>query len=376
MRVFRTLHYRLTKRDSPGSVLRAVTDALVAAGLGDALLTAQIEDMPDGKTLASERLTKKYPRHGTTSSVSTVEGDPGRTRFTISGVRLDADETRDILDIAAGIPRTYPAFIARFAIDGVDWSRLDPSMPPAVRAMDEKSHGAIIVTSYWWSTGRLNALTASIELPLPPADAAAPPEIPATVRAVADRFGKMHHQTMEVVRDAETGRQEKARALNQKYDGALAELAATLPFPHLLVTPLEAGSAYVPGNVGTYKDALKAVFGARGYRYETKRSGEGVFSLTKKTPANHEIELKFEIGSYSKSYGGMFKVKGEGWFVRAILPVTAWENQFAWYPIVNAEIWRRILENVAVAVDHYEQTVVPDAEAAFGAMPRWYLYES
>jgi hypothetical protein len=92
--------------------------------------------------------------------------------------------------------------------------------------------------------------------------------------------------------------------------------------------------------------------------------------LTKRSPAGNEIELSFDIGSYSKSYGGMLVVNGPGWFARAVLPVTAWSDSCAAYPIVNGDVWQQILENVRVAVEFYEQSFIREIEAIFSSTPR------
>ncbi|HET7542470.1 MAG TPA: hypothetical protein VFK05_21520 [Polyangiaceae bacterium] len=42
------------------------------------------------------------------------------------------------------------------------------------------------------------------------------------------------------------------------------------------------------------------------------------------------------------------------------------------YDIGSDDVWRQVVENVAVLVDHLERTFVPEVDALLGRTPDWY----
>jgi hypothetical protein len=120
-----------------------------------------------------------------------------------------------------------------------------------------------------------------------------------------------------------------------------------------------------PEPAGSYKPALLEVFEPLGYRYQSNRSGNGGFTLTKTSPRGHEIELSLDVGSYSRTAGGRVVMNGSGWMTSAVLAITPWENNYAAYPIVDADVWQKIVENLRASVEHYEGTFVPEIDAIY-----------
>lgn len=120
---------------------------------------------------------------------------------------------------------------------------------------------------------------------------------------------------------------------------------------------------------------MKATLKRLGFRHAPTRGFPGSFAATKRLPSNIEIEIPFDIGSYSHTWGAGFGMNGPGWRAFVHLPVTHWGENSLWYPIVNAEVWQMLLENAAVTIGYLENHFAPEIEAIYGPAPAWFQYD-
>ena len=352
MRIFRNYDYPIRKPDTSAAALRRCIDVLRRHGLGEARISHQFEDMSFSNTSAVDRIRKRFPTLG--------DGDSNRV----------SSEAADMLcEIFEGIARKYPLATAQVMIHEIPWSNIAnfPDAAPAVMET-QLSLGALTIGNHWWISGRNQLMRASIEVEGTGKHDAT--ELPSEITSLLRELGKPKKVEIEVhLGDREQAsmdtRDARARTVMDRYLGAIAEIAATLSFPHQLPDPVARGLRFPEEKIGSYKPALNEVFGPIGYVYQSSRSGQGTFVLSKPSPAGFELELSLDVGSHSRKASGLLLVKGDGWFACATLVMNNWENQFAWYPIVDAATWRNILENIRACVEYYEQTFVPEIEQIY-----------
>ena len=377
MRHFRNFDFLVRKPATAATSLRRCVDVFRQRGVGDALISYQFHDMTHRETSGIDRIRKQFP--ALDLDVHEAQADPEDTEEQETSdaepATVDSEVADMLCQVFDGIARRYPLLHASVFIHEIPWSRIDAAFPDAPEAVTFDGPGtnwlgAISVRNDWWISSRMQSMHASIEVP-PGADGQ-PRDLPQPIAALLEELGKprkgeLQAYLSETERAALEQKNERAQQVMARYRDMVAETAARLEFPHRLPHPHSAGQTmgWPLLKIGSYKPALTEVFGVIGYRYESSRSGNGVFKLTKRSPAGHELELSFEIGSYSRSAAGRLRISGEGWFAGATLVVTAWNNAYASYPIVDAEVWRKSLENIRVCVEYYERTFVPEIDAIY-----------
>ncbi|PYQ25701.1 MAG: hypothetical protein DMF56_26695 [Acidobacteria bacterium] len=367
----------IRKPDTAAAALRRCVDTLRKNGLGEALISYRFEDMPNRDSSGSDRISRQFPALQLHVREKAHEQlDNAVQRATIDGAPATVGgETAGMLcEVFEGIARRFPLAHAVVYIHEIPWSVIS-QFPDAAEAVIPDSaidgcHGAITVFNHWWTSSRMQGMHASIEVPL--GAAGKPEDLPPAIAALLKELGRHKKGELEsYLSDAEhaalTSKNEKASELMQRYGTSLEDIAARLAFPNLLPHPTNAQESmtWPPAKIGSYKPALTEVLGAIGYRYESSRSGNGVFKLSKRSPVGYEIELSFDIGSYSRSACGSLSMSGEGWFASVILLVTGWKNNYAGYPIVDATVWRKIIENFRTSIEYYEHTFVPEIDGIY-----------
>jgi len=101
------------------------------------------------------------------------------------------------------------------------------------------------------------------------------------------------------------------------------------------------------------------------------RGGSGMFTLRRRTPANHIVDVELDVGTWSQSVTFMFSVRGPGFHATLMRPVTA-RDASRQYPIGDTANWEQIVANIAAIVDELDRTFVTDIEAAVDPAPAWF----
>lgn len=118
---------------------------------------------------------------------------------------------------------------------------------------------------------------------------------------------------------------------------------------------------------GPLKPTLVGAFKPRGYgcRFES-----GTFTLRRRTPDNHVVDLVVDVGTWSRMVTAIYVVNGPGFRATVPLPLSAFIT--GQYPIGGTERWQRIVANLAVIVDELDRTFLPELEQALGPAPEWF----
>jgi hypothetical protein len=143
-------------------------------------------------------------------------------------------------------------------------------------------------------------------------------------------------------------------------------LVERIGLPHDLPGPNDVRQMH-RGASGPLKPTLDVAFKPRGY---TCRGGSGTFTLRRRTPSNHVVDVELDVGTWSRSLTAMFSVHGPGFNATLTMPVTL--RGGGQYPIGDTANWERIVANLAAVVDELERTFVTEIEAAVGPAPAWF----
>jgi len=162
---------------------------------------------------------------------------------------------------------------------------------------------------------------------------------------------------------------EAVKAIVADYRARMKEIVERAGLPHDLAPAAEIREQSLGVLAGPRKPALEAAFKPMGY---TCRGGSGQFHLTRRTAANLTAELYLDVGTWSHSVSGFFKVHGMGFQATLGVPVTLREIPHGQYPIGDAGQWQKIVENLAAVVRELDRSFVPDIERVTGPAPAWY----
>jgi hypothetical protein len=96
-----------------------------------------------------------------------------------------------------------------------------------------------------------------------------------------------------------------------------------------------------------------------------------MLAIGKQSPRGNRMLAYFDVGSTSHDCSSFVAVEGLGWraafrmaFVRGYRGMQ--------YPIADDTTWARILENVAVVLEHLERTSLAQVEALSPMAPAWF----
>lgn len=383
MRVVRRIDYRLPKLSSPRPLLDRVIGALQRNDIVVPPPHIHFEQSPHIGTSAIERATRRFPE--LSPLVGTYRDGNGTERAVISSVGSPSTLSwPTALALADGVPRRFPFNQAAFFVAPIHWSSqaAPPTLPtgPHVGAVVEALYStpSITVNSDWWISKRQYSMRAVVSTPTHLEGPTLPPPPPNVSAALAELGSVRQEELVPTLEPAEQEQIDRADPLASKimagYDASTDEIASTLPFPHLLPHPLNTFSLTDYEACGTLKTSLIQAYRVLGYHYESRDSGQGVFILRKRTALHHSLEVHVDVGSYSKHASFLLCLDGPGWRARALVPVNCHAAHSLGYPIVNAGIWRRIVENSVVAVRYLESSFVSEIEALYPAAPAWYRY--
>ncbi|HXC52374.1 MAG TPA: hypothetical protein VN634_15945 [Candidatus Limnocylindrales bacterium] len=334
--------WRVSKKDTAAVLLRKVLDA--SSSLGPPTIDMLATDSPVGSVSATARAVKKHGELFRFARDVQLPGSPASVR----GLSTSASQGRIaipsdlVLAVLDGVPRSFP-----FNQVGVMLSWDTPEKPQ------------LRITDMWWINGRNRSLTLTWTTEADPASKALP-QPSEELHLLVDALGKPKSTTRQPAGDALTVAPRNLLEIARRYRSGMRDLAATLDLPH----------AFAAGGIGEaagpMKPLLVETFGPRGYDC---RGEHGAFTLRRRTPSNHVVELSLDVGTWSHSFTGFLIVHVPGFRASVPLPVSPGTLQT---PIAGAAGWKGIVENLAIIVDALEKSFVSDIEREAGTAPAWF----
>jgi hypothetical protein len=383
LRLFAHYAYRLTKADTTGLLFERVLRTLE----GTPPVQFLLEDYPDASGIP--RVMKRFPAlapfehralHAAGHTMVHLVHLEARFREHVPGGLRTGIDVPCLASIANGIPRSFPVHNAVFYFADVPWagvSAQDPFGPAgtcyAGPPLPANPVPGILLTSHWWSTRRRIELHATVPLATPAPAAREPPAVSGVVLGKLRELGHFRPPELRVLLEASEGlTPADASRLNEivrSWNAGLPALLDDLSLPHAL-SP-EPGPESGSGLTSPHKAALVSTFRPRGWKYLPNESGQGFFSLTKESARGNKIGLYFDVGSTSHSCSSFAVVEGPGW--RAAFRI-AFVRGYGrpQYPIAGDTAWARIVENIAVVVEHLERTSLARAEDLSPPAPAWF----
>ena len=282
-----------------------------------------------------------------------------------------------LAEIADGIPRRFPFHYATFLFEGFPVHGISPppasgrAWPDFAPALRGDAVPGVLLTSQWWTTRRQIALSATVpvdapkqhdlKVPAPSTDVLGRLKLLGNAKKDAPLVGLIADETMrpDTTILAETC---------ARWDRALPATLANLNLPHSL--PDEPPQYQGSGITSPHKDELVSVLKPRAYRANPAGSGHGIYLLTKTTNRGNRLNLCVDVGSWSHLFSAFLELKGLGWRTAFHLAVSP--TRIQQYPISSQEMWRQVVENLAVVVDRAEATAVADVEALVPPAPAWF----
>ena len=375
--------FAVTKKEPLAVLLERIHAAFLTAGLGEPSILFTFSDSPvPTASTAIDRLLKKYPEFARLTGEKSVAPNmrPIRQVSNRPGSPCAGESVpfSTLLAVAAGVPKSLPihgisihfhspAFGVQFPLGNL--APIDPG---------------VMVTDSWWVNGRNRAVTALTSVDADPAGKTLP-ALPERVAAVLAACGKVKNtvQVPLAPRDAPTAPPQFARPspdvaqavtkVIRDFTARLAEVVERAAPPHDLPPALEAlQSVSFAETTGPKKPVLVRAFKPMGYDCQAEH---GTFSLRRRTPSNLTVEIKLDVGTWSKSLSGSFAVKGVGFSARLRLPVSKRALDGMQYRIGDAAHWQKLVDNMAAIVAELDRTFVPAIEAAAGPAPEWFKPE-
>jgi hypothetical protein len=388
-------NFAASRKEPLADMVERVHSAILNAGLGEPDVTFVFSEGPFANVSSVDRVLKRFPELGpfaqtlAAQPLAPVPGAPGikaLTNRTAEGKVGQVVPFATLLEIARGVPRSFPFHgvslhfsLPAFTSGGGYPTPVGTQLP------------GIIVTDNWWVNGRQRSFAA---LTIVEAESSAKklPPLPDAVAKVLGACGKVT-KTVQVPfapgaaptagapprpfqRAAPTPRQQAIGAVLMDYRARMAEIIDRAKLPHDLPTNQEA-SEPLGVRAGPKKPDLVRAFTPMGYDC---RGESGSFALRRRTAANLSVEVHLDVGTWSNSMMGFFKVQGmaDGAAFKASLILVPTRRAVigAQYFMGGPERWKEIVENLAALVAEFDRSFVPAIEAAAGPSPDWYRPES
>ena len=402
MQVALALTFKASKKEPLAELLERVNAAFRTAAvetpvvrflLADAATPPNIRGLtPPGRVSAVDRVLKRWPTwSGFFSNASSPSGSPIRQP---SNYRQDAAQAplAQLLEIARGVPKSFPFRIARVVFDAPEFGREYVAADVDNAVGTARAWTGLMVTDSWWVNGRERSLigqaiveiergltsrpllpdrvntiaaalgkfkTEQVILPAPRAATTAPPVEGTSTISVRTQL--VEAQLTPVVRAAIAEVIERHRA-------GFGSMVARAHLPHELascaVTIKEREGPDEP--TGPKKPMLQKAFKPLGYDVN---GGVGTFTLRRRTPRNLTVEIYLDVGSWSSALTGGYRVIGLGFRASLPLVVSPHDTSLHGFPILGAQHWREMVENLAALVSEIDRTFPAEIEAA-ALLPR------
>ena len=365
--------YRASKKEPFGTLLRRIHDGLLQTSLPVSFEFSFADSPMAGGVSSVNRAVKKFPQLValiTTEPLPENMGAPAgmlRGQQTISG-----DETQlpfaTVAEVADGLPRSFPFNTASVRFSNAAFG----STPSGLTTPHlESLRCGISASDSWWVNGRTRFLAANYVVDVPQTSRKVPlPEGPLGV--LLGILGKPRGVSQFPIKEspeAETIALRRASAvppelaeLDQRIRARLPELIAGARMPH------EIASAQAPSAMSPLKPALVKHFKPMGY---SCKGGSGTFTLRRRTPNNHVVEVDLDVGTWSRNLKALFRVHVPDFQLTLPMPAAPGLKTFQ-CAIGDAGRWEMIVENLAALTAHLDREVVPEISAAAGPAPEWF----
>ncbi|MGR4064474.1 MAG: hypothetical protein ACLQPV_03395 [Vulcanimicrobiaceae bacterium] len=369
-----------SRKEALSALVERVHAAFLAEGETPAVRFA-LADAQFGSVSSVARVLKRYPgleRFATAAPVPPgtesliAAGKPATPRRMLTNLpgspaAGEVVPLETLVAIAAGVPRSFP-------FHKVVITFRSPAFGKDIHTRLGMSATGIVIGDSWWVSHRERSLTAL---------ATADDDLASTTlsrgsvvaAAIMERCGKLK-KTQRVdalyadmdpaaAQQAVAGKARvatAAKAIQAGYRNRLAEVAALADLPHDLPPASVARSVTAYGvTTGPKKPAILRTFAPLGYAvgYES-----GTFRLSRQRPNGVTVDVSIDVGTWSRKLTAMMIVRGPAFSAVLSLPVTRDAEDFAAYPLGDAERWQQLVENLAAVVAELDRTFVPDVEAA------------
>jgi len=379
MRVALFTTFRASRKDPLAGELERIHAAFLA-GPGAPAVRFVMADAPMGlMTSGLDRVLKRFPQMKQfLAELPPYPGGPPIRQIRNGPMSPAPGEQMDfatLVEIATGVPRSFPIHNIAIHFQHPAFGEMDGPMLIGGIAP------GVIVSDSWWVNGRQRSVSAYTIVEGDQASKKLPP-LPEPVASVLAACGKVKSttqvpfaspvQTSEVAAGPDPEAVRKAGEVIGDYKARYVEILEQIVFPHELPPTMEVLRSSLGLTSGPKKPVLQKVFKPLGYDCKGE---SGTFTLRRRTAGNLTVELSLDVGTWSNSYLGHYKLHGLGFRTVLALPVAKHALR-AQYPIGDAERWQKIVENLGAVVAHLDRTLVPDVEKAAGPSPDWYTPES
>jgi hypothetical protein len=374
--------FAASRKEPLAAVLERVHAAIIAAGLGEPEVQFVLSDAPvEGGVRTVDRVLKRLPSlERFLQNLALYPGGPEMrviSNLAGSGTTGEAVDFGTLLEIAAGVPRSFPFhnIALHFSVPAFAAAATPPSTPGGLMP-------GIDVRDSWWVNGRQRSLTALVIVEADPAarKLPAPSEPVAAVFAACGKVKKSVQVPLAVAPAQPPSRaavpSDAIATVVREYRARMTEIVDRAALPHDLPPTEEAIATTSLGlNAGPKKPALLRAFAPLGYDC---RGEAGTFTLRRRTPGNLWAELYLDVGSWSSHVTAIFHVHGlfagTGFKATLILPVTR-RAAGGQYPIGGPDRWQEIVDNLSALTAELDRSFVPAIEAVCGPAPDWYRPE-
>jgi hypothetical protein len=371
MKVAVQLHYKADRKEPFGALVRRIATVFEDAGLEPTVGAAFASDT------AIDRALKKYTALAAFDRKVSLNPVVAPSRWLTNEGSGKPFPLESLFLLADGLPRSLPFTVARVTFKHEGFGYLE-----APRLSFDQITGIVAIDS-WGPSGRRRSLSA-LYVVEGVASAKNLPQLPAPVAAILSAFGKPRNRcqfllptaggsvltapppTPEKVQTDSAAALDEVRAIVGRCREGMPAMVAGLALPYDL-PPIQEALGEAPATAGSRKPVLVETFKPRGYgcRFES-----GTYTLRRRTPNNHVVELSVDVGTWSHMVTAWYKVHGPEFRASVLLPVSA--RAAGQYPIGNAERWGQIVANLAVIVDELDRTFLSELEQAAGCAPEWF----
>ncbi|MFN0095610.1 MAG: hypothetical protein ACKVVT_12655 [Dehalococcoidia bacterium] len=384
MRVGLILEFSPKKGETLGTLLRTVMAAAPGLSVGFLMRETPVEGQG---TACVARVTKRFPEMAQFQvDLPNGPGLPGSrpalSNMAAGGVPASPAPIETLVAIADGVPRSFPFHMVTMTLQSPEFGEPAPISGP-MRVLNP----GIILQDSWWVSGRQRSAVVTAVVEGDPKAKGLPP-LPPALEAVVKALGKPRSKQNFPIPDPATATEPvvpgfprvgppanpEVAQLVDSFRARYQEWVAALALPHvlpdvrqLLASRLSGGFGEKPGPM---KPALVEAFKPLGYDCKAR---SGTYTLRRRTPTNHIVEIHMDVGTWSQSYLGFYKLLAPGGRVTIGLPAgPGMGTPAVQYPIGGPEGWQQIVDNLAVIVEALDRELAAPVCAAWGPAPEWF----
>lgn len=376
------------KKTDPAQLFSRCLQEVSVGGVHKFKVGLYLSDSPHGGISAVERVAKAFPilrdsivhvadsgggRETSYKAITTLDHGPWPTCNTKSTQRGGLP-VELVSEIAAGVPKRWPADDFLVAIDLESW----PDMP--VPPLDESAmptrkpslcfdptaylRPSILVGSEWWTPRRMNYLLAIV----PFASNGEEPKLPVSQKTaqILDHLGTASSISVNEILSA--SEEYDAHQLHARLD----ELAKDyVDEAHQLLRPIpEAERDVIKLGDPAAKEAIRRAFRGGSFRYTWL--ARGAYRLVKFSPAGYRCVVDVDVAPMGRVVRVDYCLEGPSSSIRVPVPTCMGDRPPRQQPIDPPERLDGLMENAARVVAYYEKHLLPMLEQDLPKCPRWF----